>query len=145
MYEMTVQKLHLLLCLFCNFLRITILWQLYCYSRSTYLMPPVIHQTNLYLHSSNKWTSVSRQICAKQCNILQLLPKKCFQLFSCNTNRPCFYHYSFTVTNYNVVHKNMPLLFSELLRQTLADFTNYQHATSRKNLLQTTLVLATSL
>jgi len=33
-----------------------------------------------------------------------------------------------------MVHKNVPLLFSEYLRETLADFNNFWHVTSGKNL-----------
>jgi len=34
---------------------------------------------------------------------------------------------------YNVVHKNVPLLFFEYLRAALADFNNFWPATSGKN------------
>ena len=46
---------------------------------------------------------------------------------------------------YTVVHKNVPLLFFDQLRQTLADFNNFWHATSGRNLTQMTTVLTTSL
>jgi len=36
--------------------------------------------------------------------------------------------------------KNMLLLFFEQLRETLADFNNFWHATSGKNLMQMTVV-----
>jgi len=38
----------------------------------------------------------------------------------------------------------MPLLFYELLRETLADFNNFLHVTLRRNLTQRSVVLATS-
>jgi len=46
---------------------------------------------------------------------------------------------------YTVVHKNVPLLFFEQLRETLADFNNFWHTTSKKNVMQMTIVLATLL
>jgi len=39
----------------------------------------------------------------------------------------------------------MPLLFFQQLRETLADFNNFWHATLRRNLTQRSLVLTTSL
>jgi len=46
---------------------------------------------------------------------------------------------------YTLVHKNVPLLFFEQLRERLTDLNNFWHATSEKNLTQQTVVLATLL
>jgi len=49
-----------------------------------------------------------------------------------------------SITLNNVVHKNVPLLFFQQLRETLADFNNFWHASLRRNLMQIPVVLATS-
>ena len=42
------------------------------------------------------------------------------------------------------IHKRVPLLFSQFLRETLADFNNFWHMTLKRNLMQMSAFLATS-
>jgi len=49
-----------------------------------------------------------------------------------------------SITLDTVVHKNESLLFFQWLYETLADFNNFWHATLKTNLMQISIVLATS-
>jgi len=49
------------------------------------------------------------------------------------------------ITFHATVHKNVPLLFFQQLRETLADFYNLWHVTLKRNLTQMFAVLAISL
>jgi len=49
-----------------------------------------------------------------------------------------------SITLDTAVHKNASLLFLQQLRETLADFNNFWHGTSKRNLTRTSVVLATS-
>jgi len=49
-----------------------------------------------------------------------------------------------SITLDTAVHKNVPILFFQYLRETLADFNNFWQATLKRNWTQTSVVLATS-
>jgi len=49
-----------------------------------------------------------------------------------------------SITLDTAIHENVPLLFFQFLRETLADFNNFWHVTLKRNLTQMSAVLATS-